>query len=271
VAETLKQAGHRVCCLGVRNHADPVLREICDEFHWVGAGRIGSAIRWYRRHGVAHATMAGKFHKVLLYQPWFWVHFMPDWTTLKTFWPQLVSRNRDSKDDTLLGAITDAFAQGGIVFKPATDFAPELLVKPGNVAGPPPSANQQLDIEFGWKIAKELGRLDIGQSVCVKRQAVLALEAVEGTDLCIRRAGELCRLGGFTVVKVAKPQQDMRFDVPTVGVGTLETMVEAGARVLAIQGGRTILLDDVEFRAFAQRHKLTVVAMADRADCRAAA
>jgi hypothetical protein len=104
--------------------------------------------------------------------------------------------------------------------------------------------------------------MDIGQSVCVKDRAVLAVEAIEGTDACILRAGELCKKGGFTVVKVAKPQQDMRFDVPTVGVRTLRTMVAAGARVLAIESGRTILLDDDEFRQFAAYHKLTVVALA---------
>ena len=146
----------------------------------------------------------------------------------------------------------------GIAFHPATDFAPELLVKPGQIAGRPPSAAQQADIEFGWDVAKQMGGLDIGQSVCVKDRAVLAVEAIEGTDACILRAGDLCKKGGFTVVKVAKPQQDMRFDVPTVGVRTLRTMVAAGANVLAIEGGRTILLDDEEFRQFAAQHKISV-------------
>jgi DUF1009 family protein len=138
------------------------------------------------------------------------------------------------------------------------------LVKPGQIAGRPPSAAQQKDIEFGWELAKQMGRLDVGQSVCVKDQAVLAVEAIEGTDACVLRAGELCKKGGFTVVKVAKPQQDMRFDVPTVGVRTLRTMVAAGARVLAIEAGRTILLDDAEFRQFAAYHKLTIVALPGR-------
>ena len=144
-------------------------------------------------------------------------------------------------------------------------------MKPGQIAGRPPSAAQQTDIEFGWDIAKQMGRLDIGQSVCVKDRAVLAVEAIEGTDACILRAGELCKKGGFTVVKVAKPQQDMRFDVPTVGVRTLRTMVAAGATMLAIEGGRTILLDDDEFRRYAAEHKLSVVALGDRTPAEAAA
>jgi DUF1009 family protein len=270
VAEALRESGHRVCCLGVRHHADPALRSICHEFRWLGAARLGAAIRWYRRRGVQQATMAGKFHKVQLYQPWFWWHFAPDWTTFRTFWPHFVSRTRDCKDDTLLGAVTDAFGRAGIEFRPATDYAPSLLVSPGNVTGRAPSPAEELDIAFGWELAKEMGRLDVGQSVCVKERAVLAVEAIEGTDLCIRRAGQLCAQGGFIVVKVAKPQQDMRFDVPTVGLGTLETMVAAGARVLAIEGGSTIVLDDAEFRQFAERHRLTVVALPQQVAAHAA-
>jgi DUF1009 family protein len=113
--------------------------------------------------------------------------------------------------------------------------------------------------------------LDIGQSVCVKDRAVIAVEAIEGTDACILRAGDLCKKGGFTVVKVAKPQQDMRFDVPTVGVRTLRTMVAAGAKTLAIEGGRTILLDDAEFREYAAYNKLSIVAIPDRSSASAAA
>ncbi|MGA2032334.1 MAG: LpxI family protein, partial [Thermoguttaceae bacterium] len=124
-----------------------------------------------------------------------------------------------------------------------------------------PSAWQWKDIRFGWQLAKEMGRLDIGQSVAVRDQAVLAVEAVEGTDECIRRAGQLCPAGGFTVVKVAKPQQDMRFDVPTIGLGTLETLVAAGGRVLAVEAGRTILLDAPQVLDLADRHGVVIVAV----------
>ena len=141
----------------------------------------------------------------------------------------------------------------------------------GQIAGKPLSASQQVDIEFGWDIAKQMGGLDIGQSICVKDRAVIAVEAIEGTDACILRAGELCKKGGFTIIKVAKPQQDMRFDVPTVGVRTLRTMLGAGAKVLAVEGGRTILLDDEEFRQFAAQHNLTVVALNQQAATGAAA
>jgi DUF1009 family protein len=271
VAEALRAQDYHISCLAVADHADPRLREICHDFRWIGPAKLGGAIRFFRRCGVRQATMAGKFHKVILYQPRVWLHHLPDWKFITAFYRYLFTHDRDRKDDTLLGALTDAFAAEGITFHPATDYAPELLVKPGQVAGRPPSAAQQSDIEFGWQIAKQMGRLDIGQSVCVKNRAVLAVEAIEGTDACIHRAGQLCPQGGFTIVKVAKPQQDMRFDVPTVGVRTLRTMVAAGARVLAIEAGRTILLDDDAFRAYAAQNKLTVVAFADRTAIEAAA
>jgi UDP-2,3-diacylglucosamine hydrolase len=271
VAEALRRQDYHVSCLGVADHADPQLRELCQNFEWVGWGRLGGAIRYFERCGVRKAVMAGKFHKVLMYQPRVWLHHLPDWKFIKTFYRFFVTRERDRRDDTLLGTLAAAFAAEGITFHPATDYAPELLVKPGQIAGRPPSAAQQKDIEFGWGIAKQMGGLDIGQSICVKDQAVLAVEAIEGTDACILRAGELCKHGGFTIVKVAKPEQDMRFDVPTVGVRTLRTMVSAGARVLAIEGGRTILLDDDEFRQFAAYHKLSVIALANGAAAEAAA
>jgi DUF1009 family protein len=261
VAEALRRQDYHVSCIGVADMADPELQSLCQDFQWTGWGSLGGAIKFFRRCGTERATMAGKFHKVVMYQPGVWWRHLPDWTFVKTFYRHFIMHQRDRKDDSLLGALTDAFAAQGIVFQPATDFAPELLAKAGQLAGRPPSAAQQKDIEFGWELAKQMGRLDVGQSVCVKDRAVLAVEAIEGTDACILRAGELCEKGGFTVVKVAKPQQDMRFDVPTVGVRTLRTMVAAGARVLAIESGRTILLDDAEFREFAAYHKLTIVAL----------
>jgi DUF1009 family protein len=224
-------------------------------------GTVGGAIRRFRKSGVRRAVMAGKIHKVMFYRPRWWLRHRPDWTAVRTFYRHFLSGSRDRKDDSLLSALVAAYAAAGISFQPATDFAPELLVSSGNVSGLSVSARQLRDVDFGWQLAKHMGGLDVGQTVCVKDQAVLAVEAIEGTDLCIRRAGELCRQGGFTVVKVAKPQQDMRFDVPTVGVSTLETIAAAGGRVLAIEAGRTILLDAEEFHATARRLKIAVVAL----------
>ena len=269
VAEALRDAGHRVAGVGIHDHADPSLAELCDHFDWIGIGGIGKAIRHFRSWGVEQATMAGKVHKVLLYQPGWWLRHRPDWKTIRAFSPQLLFGSGDRRDDTLLHTVVRAFARDGIQFEPATDFAPELLVDAGQVAGQRLNRRQQRDVEFGWKIAKSMGGLDIGQSICVKDQTVIAVEAIEGTDECIRRAGELCG-GGFTVVKVAKPQQDMRFDVPTIGLKTLDTMTAAGGMVLAVEADRTIVLDQREFRFEAKERKIAVVAFNDIASKAAA-
>jgi DUF1009 family protein len=261
VAEAMQREGYQVFCLGARGHADPRLAELCHDFQYSGLARFGWAIRYFKRHGVTDATMAGKIHKLELFRPWRWLRHLPDLRTIRMFIPHLLTRRKDCKDDTLLRAIVEEFASEGIRFGPATDYVPELLVGRGQLTRRGPSAWQWKDVEFGWKVAKELGRLDIGQSVAVRDQAVLALEAIEGTDACIRRAGELCRAGGFTVVKVAKPQQDMRFDVPTVGRRTLETMREAGGRVLAVEADRTIVLGQRDLIEFANRDGLVIVAL----------
>lgn len=261
VVRALKSQGSRVSCLGVKDHADPQLKELCDDFHWIGMAKLGGGIRYFRRLGLKEATMAGKFHKRLLYQPNVWLRHLPDWRTVRAFAPHWLGSKMDRKDDTLLGVIVREFAKDGIRFLPPTDYAPELLVKPGVLTGGQLTTAQMADIQFGWILAKELGRLDVGQSVCVKGRGVLAVEAIEGTDECIRRAGQLCPAGNFTVVKTAKPQQDMRFDVPTIGLGTLQTMVASGAKILAVEAEQTILLDEAEFVSFAQKNRLVVVAI----------
>lgn len=265
VAQALKQQGYEVHCAAVKDHADPALAEFCDSYLPAGVGRMAAMIRHFRRHGCTQATMAGKIHKArVLFRRWGWVTHFPDLTTLRGFFPHFIAGTKDRRDDSLLLTVVDIFAGGGIHFAPATDFAPELLVKPGNVTHRGLSAAQQKDVEFGWQMAKAVGRLDIGQTVVVKGQSVIAVEAVEGTDECIRRAGELCPQGGFTVVKTAKPQQDMRFDVPTIGLGTLETIAKAGGAVLAVEAGRTILLDEPEFVALANRLNLCVTALSEQ-------
>lgn len=271
VARALRNQGRSVAGVGIVDHADPALADLCDHFGWIGMGGIGRAIRYFRRWGVTRAVMAGKVHKVLLYQPGWWFKHRPDWQAIRFFYPQFLTGSGDRKDDTMLGRVVAAFADQGVVFGPATDFAPELLAPAGRIAGRKMTHRQRKDVQFGWQMAKGMGGLDVGQCVCVKDQTVLALEAIEGTDECIRRAGQLCGAGGFSVVKVAKPSQDMRFDVPAVGVQTLESVSAAGGKVLAIEAGRTILLNRGEFCRAAARLGLSVVAMQEAELGRAAA
>jgi DUF1009 family protein len=263
VAEAVRRRGGRTAILAIRGHADAALEEVADIHGTVGVTEIGTAISFFRRHGACRATMAGKIHKRQFFGRWAWLRNLPDWVGLATLWPHFVARHRDNRDDSLLGAITSAFDARGVTICPATDFAPELLATEGVLAGPPLTPRREADVAFGWQLAKALGRHDIGQTVVVKNRAPLALEAIEGTDECIRRAGTLCPSGGMVVVKVAKPQQDLRFDMPTVGVGTLDSLVVAGAAVLAIEAGRTILVDADAVLARAAAAGITLVSRCD--------
>ncbi len=246
-----------VGCIGLRHLAPPELRELCDHYVEVGIARFGGMFRAFRRMGVKQVVMAGKVHKAPLLGPWRVWQLLPDWTTLR-FW--YLRQRRDNKDDSLLLGVIDEFERAGFQMASALDFCPEILVRPGVLTRRSPTGGEQKDIEFGWELAKEMGRLDVGQSVAVRQQAVLAVEAIEGTDRAIIRAGELAKRGGFVVVKVAKPQQDMRFDVPTIGTNTIESMRQAGGTVLAVEAGKTILLNEAETIALADRYGIAIVA-----------
>jgi len=263
LAKALKAAGCKVYCQGIKNHACPELAEICDSFVTVGLGRLRSAIRYFQRNGITEATMAGRINKRLLFEPWFVLRHWPDLWTVMNFAPLLLFRKKDCNNDTLLTAVVDAFARFGIRFMPGTDFAPELIVKRQKLTRRGPTAAQWKDICYGWSIAREIGRMDIGQSVAVKNMTVLAIEAVEGTDDCIRRAGSLCPSAGFIVAKIAKPNQDMRFDVPTFGLLTLQAMAKAGAAVLAMEADKSILIDRQEVIDFANQHNIAIVSITE--------
>jgi len=261
IVDALKRQGYDVYGLGVSGHADPALAEHCVDFDWTGFGRFGSMVRYFRRRGVHDIMMAGKIHKRQIFQPGFIWRTIPGPTTIRLFAPHFLTRRKDNKDDSLLLTIINFFASRGIRFAPPTDYLPELLVKSENLTKRTPSAAQWKDIRFGWEIAREMGRLDIGQSVAVKNQAVLAVEAIEGTDENISRAGSLCTSGGFSVVKVGKPNQDMRFDVPTVGLGTIETLSESGGKVLAVEAEKTVFVDREATIAYANKKGLVLVAI----------
>jgi DUF1009 family protein len=259
-AEKARLVGLPVVCIGLNGSADPALAGLVDRFFWSGPAQIGRVARLFKRSGVSRFVMAGKVQKAdILHRPWKLLTLLPDLRTLR-FW---FYRNRpDNRDDSLMLALIDEFAEDGLSVESALDLCPELLVRPGLLTRRPPTAREEADIDFGWHLAREMGRLDVGQSVAVKERAVLAVEAIEGTDRAILRAGDLCRAGGFVVVKVAKPAQDMRFDVPTVGVSTVENLHQAGGKVLAIEAGRTIVIDQAETVALADRYGLTIVARA---------
>jgi DUF1009 family protein len=260
-AEKARSLGLPVVCVGLRGAAAKELAGQVTRFHWSRFGALGRMIRLFKQEGVKTIVMAGKVPKEnIIYKPWKALTLWPDWRTARWWFSR---DRRDNKDDTVLLSIINEFAKDGLRFESALNICPELLVRTGVLTRRHPTISEDVDIAFGWAVAKKMGELDIGQSVALKERSILAVEAIEGTDRAILRAGQLCRAGGFIVVKVAKPQQDMRFDVPTVGTATIETLCKAGGRVLAIEAGKTILLDEKETVALADRYGLTIVARAE--------
>jgi DUF1009 family protein len=264
VAQALREQGDEVFCIGLIGHADPRLEKICTAFQWGAVARTRSHVRFFRRHRVSVGTMAGKVFKTILLQKHYMIRNLPDYTFMRFFFPSLVLRKKDRRDDTLLTAAVRMYEHHGVQLRPATDLVPGILASPGPLSKRSPTPREWSDIRFGWELAKQMGDLDIGQSVVVKDRAAIAIEAIEGTDECVRRAGSLCPAGGLTLVKVAKPRQDMRFDVPTIGIGTLKVMRAAGIRVLAIEAERTIVLNAREIQQSADRYGMAIVSL--RAD-----
>jgi DUF1009 family protein len=259
-ATKARDAGLRVVGIGIMDHADPELASLCWRYHSVGPFQMGRMIHLVKAAGARQVVMAGKLHKAdLMYRPWRWLHWLPDWRTLSWYY---FRHRRDNKDDTVLLSVIEEWGRDGLSFASALDLCPELLVKPGVLTRRAPTPAEQADIDFGWTLAKAMGGLDVGQSVMIKDKVAVAVEAIEGTDRAIARAGELCRKGGFTVVKVAKPSQDMRFDVPTVGMQTIENIARAGGKVLAIEAEKTIVLDQPETVALADKLGVSIVCLA---------
>ncbi|MDR3634164.1 MAG: UDP-2,3-diacylglucosamine diphosphatase LpxI [Isosphaeraceae bacterium] len=257
-AEAARRHGLKVACVGVRYEAPDELRSLCESFELVGVSKLGGMIRAFKRRRVQRIVMAGKVTKSVMYTPWRFLQLCPDFRMIHMWYRTC---RHDKRDDSILLGVIAEFERDGMTFASALDYCPELLVNEGLLTRRAPTSAELKDIEFGWALAKEMGRLDVGQSVAVKERAALAVEAIEGTDRCIERAGQLCRAGGWTLVKVAKPQQDMRFDVPTVGVSTIENLHKAKAQILAIEAGKTIVIDQPEVVALANRYGITIIAL----------
>lgn len=237
-----KRAGLRVVVVGLRDCYDEEVRREADVFYEAGIARLGRWIRVLRREGVAKAVMAGRVRKVRMLElpRWRqWLAYLPDWASIKVWF----FRAKDRRNDTLLGAVADEMSARGVDLIDSTEYCKESMAEAGTLTRRTLTTAQEADAELGWRIAKELGRLDIGQAVAVKDKDIIAVEAIEGTDAMIARAGSLCKSGGWILVKTAKPNQDMRFDVPTIGLNTIENLKKAGAAGVVIEAGLTLLLD----------------------------
>jgi len=233
IASEVRSKGYTILAIALDPLAERSLSSHVDEIKWVNVGRFGETIAIMKQYGIKEAVMAGKVPKSLLYKS----NITPDTRALK-----LLFSLKDRSDDSILKAISKELEKEGITLLDITSFSTNLLTPEGILTEDSPSEQEWKDISFGWKIAKELGRLDIGQTVVVKNQAVMAVEAIEGTDEAIRRGGRLAGKGAV-VVKVSKPHQDMRFDVPVIGLDTIKAMIKVSARVLALEAKKSIVLD----------------------------
>jgi len=258
VAAGARAAGLRVVCVGLREQADPELSAHVDRFYWVGLARPGSWIKRLRAEGVTRAIMVGAVSKRQMFTPWRILNYLPDWRAFRIWYSRL--RHEDKRNDSLLSALADELASGGVLLEDSVKYCPEHLAAPGLLTDVRPTEKVLQDIEFGWTIAKEMGRLDVGQAIAVKEREVIAVEAIEGTDEMIARAGKLCRAGGWTLIKVAKPNQDMRFDVPTIGPETIENLRKHHAACLVIEAQKTLIVNRTETIKIANKYKIPILA-----------
>lgn len=255
-AQGMKAAGFRVACVGLSGQYDADLPGHCDYFAEAGIIRLGRWIRLLRKWDAAEAVMIGRVRKARMYEPLRMIRQLPDWRAAR-LWYRVIRHDR--RNASLLGAVADELAQAGVTLVDSTRYIPEYLATAGVLTRTAPTTEQAADIDFGWPLVSQLAQADIGQSLAVMEREVVAVEAIEGTDAMIKRAGELCRVKGWTLLKAAAPSQDMRFDVPTVGPRTIENLHAAGARCLVVQAGKVILADKPELLAMADRLKIAIV------------
>ncbi len=257
VADGARKAGVQVICAALVDQADPSLKDHVQVFKYVPLARPGAWIRHLRQFGAGNTIMVGRVAKQNIYTPRRILHYLPDWRAFRIWYGRL--RGRDKRNDTLLCAIAEELASGGIHLTDSTQYCQEHLARQGVMTSCHPTAAQLEDIEFGWSIVKRMGDLDIGQAIAVKEREVIAVEAIEGTDEMIKRAGSLCRSGGWTLIKTAKPDQDMRFDVPTIGQSTLENLKANGAGCVIVEAGKTLIIDMPETIKLADKFKIPLV------------
>lgn len=251
-ARNARQAGVRVIAVAHHGETDPEIEQFAAEVTWIRVGQLGRIIRTFHKAEVRHAVMAGGIRKVRMFS-----NFRPDPRGLA-----LLARMRRRDDDHLLRGVAGELEGEGIRVVPSTIFLERIIPgTPGVLTRTEPSEQQWRDVRQGIPMAKTLGRMGIGQTLVLKEGVVLAVEAIEGTDAAIRRGGEVVE-GSIVVVKMSKPDQDLRFDVPAIGPGTIEVLREAGGGVLAVECGRSILLDKEELLASADDAGIAVVAAA---------
>ncbi len=253
IAEEASQKGYRVFAVGLEPLVDLKLADLVDDFKLINVGKLGSIINALKKASVKEAVMGGKVPKTLLYKS----NIKPDIKAMTT-----LLKLKNKSDDSIMMALTDELIKEGITLLNTTSFTSELLTPYGILTKKVLTKDEKKDIEFGFPLAKEIGRLDIGQTVIVQGQAIMAVEAIEGTDKAIIRGGKLAGKNAV-VIKVSKPNQDMRFDVPVTGLETLRSMYEVNARVLALEAQKTILVRKNKMIKKANEVGITIIGISE--------
>ncbi len=262
VARNLRAAGHRVICLGLAGQSrEDLLRPLCDVFFRVGLIRINQWIRLLRRHGAVRAIMVGRVAKERIYDRYYMFRYVPDWRAARLWFRRL---RRDKRSNQLLRAVADELAGAGVTLIDVSPYIPELLATEGVLTVRQPGAEILRDIDFAWPLLQRINALLIGQSLACKDGEIIAVEAMEGTDRLIERAGALCRRGGWVLCKASNPNQDLRFDMPTVGPATIENLKRHHAAALVLEAGRTIMLDKPALLELADRMNIVVLGRTNR-------
>ncbi len=257
VAAGAREAGLKVVCVGLADNAEPALADEVDVFYEAAIARPGNWIRKLRKHSVTRTVMVGRVAKHRLFTPQRILRYLPDWRAFRIYYWRL--RGKDKQNDTLLNALAEELASGGIMLENSTMYCKEHLATAEAMTKTQPSQSVESDIEFGWQIAKKLGELDIGQAIAVKEKEVIAVEAIEGTAKMIERVGQFCKSGGWTLIKTSKPSQDMRFDVPCVGPDTIRSLAENGGKCLVVEAGKTIIIDKPQTIKLADQLGITIL------------
>jgi DUF1009 family protein len=249
LAGAARQAGvKKIVAVAFTGETDPVLEQYADVLEWMRVGQLGRFLKFFREQDIHHAIMAGQVAPKNLFD------LRPD---LKAV--MLLGKLKQRNAESIFAAIADELAKIDVELLPATTFLEDSLARPGLIAGPNLSRREEHDVELGWNVAKEIARLNIGQTIVIKNGTIVAVEALEGTNEAIKRGGTLAREGSV-MVKVSKPNQDMRFDVPVIGVETVRIAAESGVRVIAVEAGKTLLLERNAIVDIANRTKVSIVA-----------
>ena len=251
VLESARSSGLDMVVAAIREETFPEIESCGYPVHWLGLGQLGKLIRLFRKAGVQKAIMAGQVKHVQIFGS-----SLPDLTMIRT-----LAGLKHKNTDALIGAVARVLEEAGITLLDSTEFLKPHLAPEGTLTRRGLNRREQVDLEFGRSVAHRIALMDIGQTIVVRDRAVVAVEAMEGTDATVRRAGELAGHKDLTVIKVSKPRQDMRFDVPVVGLSTVQIMVESGATALILDAHRTLLLDRKELITFADDNGITILGM----------